>query len=368
MSVPPSPENIPEGCRAEFEECSRLRERIREQERIETRYQNLFEAVSEAIVFFSVDGEILQANKACRAILGTRPEQLLGKRLEKVFPLTAMPQLDTAFARALAGHPRELEAHFIWPSGKEVALALLLAPIREADAVDGVLLTARDLTGVRLRDQERSRLYEELQASHCDLEEKALALEESQARLEDAMAEQEKVNTELREIDRIKSDFIGIASHELRTPLTFLLGSLEYLNESLPERLSEDECSLLDYAMQGARRLSDIVEDMLDIVRIEAEGFSLRRQQIGLYQLLQEVHLELNWVLKERNLRLVFAPEADWPPLLADSAMIRRAFTDLLENAIKYTADGGRIEVKAQQITARNLPREQLQLFYPDGL
>ena len=368
MSTPPRPENIAQTCRAEFEECSRLRSRIREQERIETRYQNLFEAVSEAIVSFSVEGEILQANKACRGILGTKPEMLLGKQLEKIFPLTSMPQIETSFARALAGSSRELETCFIWPSGKEVTLALLLAPILESDVVVGVLLAARDLTGVRLRDQERSRLYEELQESHRDLEEKALALEESQTQLKEAMAEQEKVNADLREIDRIKSDFIGIASHELRTPLTFLLGSLEFLCESLPARLTEDESSLLDYSMQGAQRLSDIVEDMLDIVRIEAEGFSLRRQPIGFYPLLQEVYLELNWALKERDLQLVFAPEVDWPPLSADSAMVRRVFTDLLENAIKYTDDGGRIEVKAQRISARDLPRAQMQLFYPEGL
>ncbi len=366
VNTSPCPEDRTEVCRIEIEECARLRDRIREQERIETRFQNLFEAVSEAIISLSVGGEIIRANSSCRRILGCRPEQLIGKKLEKVFPLTDLPRLETAFNHALGGDPRECEMRFIWPSGKDVVLAVLLAPIREGDTVGGVLLTARDLTGERLRDQERSRLYEELQESHRDLEEKALALEESQSRLKEAMAEQEKVNADLREIDRIKSDFIGIASHELRTPLTFLLGSLEYLYESLPERLSDDERSLLDYSMQGARRLSDIVEDMLDIVRIEAEGFSLRRQQISFFQLLQEVHLELNWVLKERNLQLIFAPEVDWPPLLGDAAMVRRVFTDLLENAIKYTPDGGRIEVKAQQITAGQLPKEQLDLFYPD--
>ncbi len=366
MSSLPCKHDKSETCRAELNECQRLLARIREQEKTETRFLNLFEAVSEGIVSLSCEGEILQANHACRSILGLRPDQLIGKRLDKLFPLTDMPRLEQAFERALAGHSSEFEVSFIWPSGKDVALDLLLAPIRDSETVDGVLLTARDLTGVRLRDQERSRLYEELQESHRDLEEKALALEESQARLKEAMAEQEKVNADLREIDRIKSDFIGIASHELRTPLTFLLGSLEYLYESLPQRLNEDERSLLDYSMQGARRLSDIVEDMLDIVRIEAEGFSLRRQKFSFYRVLQEVHLELNWALKERNLELVFDAEELWPPLLADSAMVRRVFTDLLENAIKYTADGGRIEVKAQQVSAKKLPRKQLELFYSD--
>lgn len=366
MSTPTCPENPGEPCRSEIAECERLRARIREQVRVETRFQNLFEAVSEAIVSLGDEGDIQGANAACRRILGYRPEQLIGQRMDKILPLTDLPRFEAAFNKALGGTSGEIEMNFIWPSGKEVVLAILLAPIREGDGIGGVLLTARDLTGVRLRDQERSRLYEELQASHRDLEEKALALEESQARLEEAMAEQEKVNADLREIDRIKSDFIGIASHELRTPLTFLLGSLEYLYESLPSRLSEDERSLLDYSMQGARRLSDIVEDMLDIVRIEAEGFKLRRRPINFFQLLQEVRLELNWALKERNIELVCASESDWPQVLADASMVRRAFTDLLENAIKYTEDGGRIEVKAQRVMPRVLPHEQIELFYAD--
>lgn len=353
-------------CHIEKEECARLRERIREKERIETRYQNLFEAVHEAIVSLSPAGEAVQANVACRGILGCQPEQLLGQCLEQIFSLTDLPRIDTAFKRALGGQVCHLELNYIWPSGKDVLLAVLLSPILDGSKVDGVLLTARDLTGERLRDHERSRLYYELQESHRALEEKALALEDSQRQLEIAMAEQEKVNANLLEIDRIKSDFIGIISHELRTPLTFLLGSLEYLHESLPERLLEDELTLLDYSMQGAHRLSDIVEDMLDIVRIEAEGFDLHLQPTNLFEMLQEVRLGIGWLLKERHLELVYAPESDWPQMTIDQPMLRRALSDLLENAIKYTPDGGRIEVKSQIQMRKKLPIDQIAVFYPD--
>lgn len=353
-------------CHSEKEECVRLRERIREKERIETRYQNLFEAVREAIVSLSTEGLVVQANAACRGILGCQPEQLLGQKLERIFPLTDLPRIDTAFQCALNGQSCNLELNYIWPSGKDVVLAVLLSPIRDGEKVDGVLLTARDLTRERLRDHERSRLYLELQESHRALEEKALALEDSQRQLEIAMAEQEKVNANLREIDRIKSDFIGIVSHELRTPLTFLLGSLEYLHESLPKRLHDDELTLLDYSMQGAHRLSDIVEDMLDIVRIEAEGFDLHLQPSNLFEMLQEVRLGLNWLLQERKLELVCAPEVDWPQMAIDQPMLRRALSDLLENAIKYTPDGGRIEVKARVLARKQLPLEPMSLFYPD--
>ncbi|NCO51719.1 MAG: response regulator [Deltaproteobacteria bacterium] len=353
-------------CHTEKEECVRLRDRIREKERIETRYQNLFEAVREAIVSLSPARLVVQANLACRGILGSQPAELLGRRLEQIFPLIDLPRLDSAFEDALNGHSCQLEMNYIRPSGKNVVLAVLLSPIRDADRVDGVLLTARDLTQERLHHDERSQLYRELQESHRALEEKALALEDSQRQLKIAMAEQEKVNANLLEIDRIKSDFIGIVSHELRTPLTFLLGSLEYLHESLPQRLQDDELTLLDYSMQGAHRLSDIVEDMLDIVRIEAEGFDLHLQPTNLFELLQEVRLGISWLLQERKLELVSAPEADWPKMMCDQPMLRRGLSDLLENAIKYTPDGGRIEIKSRILPHQKLPLEQMSLFYPD--
>ncbi|NCP78535.1 MAG: PAS domain S-box protein, partial [Desulfuromonadales bacterium] len=187
-------------CHTEKEECVRLRDRIREKERIETRYQNLFEAVREAIVSLSPARLVVQANLACRGILGSQPAELLGRRLEQIFPLIDLPRLDSAFEDALNGHSCQLEMNYIRPSGKNVVLAVLLSPIRDADRVDGVLLTARDLTQERLHHDERSQLYRELQESHRALEEKALALEDSQRQLKIAMAEQEKVNANLLEI------------------------------------------------------------------------------------------------------------------------------------------------------------------------
>jgi len=218
-----------------------------------------------------------------------------------------------------------------------------------------------------VRERERAQLYEDLQASHRELEAKARALEESQQQLQQAIAKQEETNAELRKIGRMKSDFIGIASHELRTPLTFLLGALEYLGESLPGRIDEDEQSLLDYAMQGSQRLSTIVENMLDIIRFEADGFHPQRESVSLYPFLTHIHANLKGVLKERGLTLILGGREQWTELSVDPAMVCRALEDVIGNAVKYTESGGRISLCGRLRSRASLMEdaEQIRLFRP---
>ncbi len=353
-------------CIAERDDCIRVQQRILDLEISEARYQNLFEAVRDAIISLDSQGEISRANSACQQVLGWSSRDLIGKSLQELF--VAQPLDSAPFQRALKGQNQLLEQFFEWPSGRQVTLALQFSPIHDGQEISGVLLMARDLTDLKLRELERGQLYEELQGSHQALEEKALALEESQRQLEVAMAEQAKVNAELRELGRLKSDFIGIASHELRTPLTFLLGALEFLQESLPGRINADEESLLKYAMQGSHRLSDIVENMLDIVRLEAEGFRPQRQPTSIYALLLEIRNELRWVLDERRLELQLAPAENWPEFLVDPVMARRALEDVIENAIKYTADAGQIRVACSLRSQESLQKDadQIRLFWPE--
>ncbi len=353
-------------CISERDDCIRVQQRIQDLEISEARYQNLFEAVKDAILSFTPAGRVNRANSACLQILGWPTADLFDKQLADLFGAQSLAA--RAFERSLKGQVCSLEQDYEWPSGRQVTLALQISPIHDGQEISGVLLMARDLTEVRLRELERTQLYQGLQQSHKALEEKALALEESQRQLQEAMAEQEKVNAELRELGRLKSDFIGIASHELRTPLTFLLGALEFLQESLPAKINEDEKGLLGYAMQGGKRLSDIVDNMLDIVRLEAEGFRPQRQLTSIHPLLEQIRSELSWALKERQLRLEYAATDAWPEFLIDPVMIRRALEDVIENAIKYTPAGGLIRVAGRLRTQQSLQEElaQIRLFWPD--
>ncbi len=353
-------------CISGRDDCLRDQQRLHELEVSEQRYQNLFEAVNDAIISISPDGIVMRANQACERVLGWQPGELVGKRLQEL--LGGFPAVVEAFQRACQGEVRRFEQQLDGLQGQTVCLALRFAPIYDGTDISGVLLVAQDLTEEKLREAERDQLYAALQNSHQALEEKARALEDSQQKLQVALREQQRGFRELREFSRLKSDFLGVASHELRTPLTFLLGALEYLQDSLPDKLSSDEKELLGYAMQGSQRLSDIVENMLDIVRFDAEGFTPQIYPTPLFPLLRQIASDYSAILQERELTLELSPEAEWPELPADSQMLRRALVDVIENAIKYTEDGGLIRVSGRARSPSSLDRDlpQIRLFWPE--
>lgn len=355
-------------CGFDHDDCRRVQQRIHELELSEARYQNLFEAVTDALISVDRAGLINRVNSACEMVLGHSVDALLGQRVRDLF--AGYPQVELACLRTLQGTGQVLELSYLWPSGKSIALTLQFSAIFADEDVSGVLIMAHDLSQERERERERTRLHEELRTSHRKQEEKTRALEESRAELQRTMARQEKVNAELREVGKMKSDFIGVASHELRTPLTFLFGALEYLQESLPGRINEDEQSLLDYAMQGTQRLSDIVENMLDIVRLETGGFFPQRKLLQLYPLLAHLRCNFSQTLAERELNLDLGNSEAWPKLSVDPQMIGRALDDLVGNAIRYTEPGGTIRIYGTLRSRESLQQdaEWINLFRPDFL
>ncbi|WP_303721136.1 response regulator [Malonomonas rubra] len=355
-------------CGFDHDACRRVQQRIHELELSEARYQNLFEAVADALFSVDQEGVINRANSACEQVFGRTVETLLGHRFRELF--AGYPQIELAYLKSLQGMGQVLELSYLWPNGREIALAIQLSAIWDDEEVSGVLVMAHDLSKEKERELERTRLHEELRTSHRELEAKNSALEESREKLQQTMSKQEKVNAELREVGKMKSDFIGVASHELRTPLTFLFGALEYLQESLPGRINEDEQSLLNYAMQGTQRLSDIVENMLDIVRLETDGFYPQRKLLQLHPFLTHLHSNFSATLTERNLTLDLGNSDTWPKLSVDPQMIVRALDDLIGNAIRYTEPGGTIRIHGVLRSRESLQEdaEWIRLFRPDFL
>lgn len=353
-------------CGFGHDDCRRVQQRIHDLELSEARYLNLFEAVADALVSIDVAGQISRANSACELLFGWSVAELLRMELGSLFE--AYPLVMQAYQKALQGVGQVLELSYLRPNGEQATLAIQLSAIFDEQEVSGVLLMAHDLSQEKRREQERAQLHDELRSSHRELEEKARALEESQLQLRQAMAKQEKVNADLREIGRMKSDFIGVASHELRTPLTFLFGALEYLLESLPGRIDEDEQSLLDYAMQGTQRLSDIVENMLDIVRLETDGFHPQRKPVLLHPLLTHIRSNFSAALIDRDLTLDFGNSEEWPELSVDPQMVRRALDDLIGNAIRHTEPGGTVGLHGVVRSRESLAEdtEWIRLFWPD--
>ncbi|HHV54312.1 MAG TPA: hypothetical protein GXX55_02510, partial [Firmicutes bacterium] len=153
--------------------------------------------------------------------------------------------------------------------------------------------------------------------------------------------------TELRRLERVRKDFVTNVSHELRTPLTSVKGFVETLLDGAMN--DPVTCRrFLEIINQQAERLVALVNDLLDLSRVESPDIPLRRQAINLNSLAQEVGLTLTPRAESQGLRLELDLEPNLPPVWGDEELLRRLLLNLVDNAIKYTPAGGRVTIRTR--------------------
>ena len=151
--------------------------------------------------------------------------------------------------------------------------------------------------------------------------------------------------TELKRLDRLKSQFVSLVSHELRSPLAAIESYLEVLLGDILGPLSDKQREVLTRSRDRALAMLQLINDLLDISRIESGRVTRQLEPVCLAEVLREV-MELNRGLAEEH-AIVFAEDLpdDLPPVEADRGEMDRLFTNLVSNAIKYNREGGRVRI-----------------------
>lgn len=159
---------------------------------------------------------------------------------------------------------------------------------------------------------------------------------------EKLVSELREVNEKLRELDQIKSDFISIASHQLRTPLTAIKGYTSMLLEGVYGDVPIKARGVIDKIFQSSQRLVYIVNDMLDVTRIEGGRLKYDFEDVRLMNVVNDVVEELKPNALRKKLKFNFHIDVDDADIMvyADSNKIRQAITNLIDNSIKYTNAG----------------------------
>ncbi len=152
--------------------------------------------------------------------------------------------------------------------------------------------------------------------------------------------------TREREAERAKSEFVSVVSHELRTPLTSILGYAELMKAR--EFPAADRLELIDTIWKQAMHLSTLVEDLLNVSRLDAGRITLTRWVIALRQLVTELIAQMNKELNQARHQLLLDIDPQLPPIYADRDRLRQILGNLLSNAIKYSPDGGEIVLRAE--------------------
>lgn len=178
-------------------------------------------------------------------------------------------------------------------------------------------------------------------------------------RLEQKVKELTQANEALAHTDVMKSRFISLAAHELRTPLAAIRGYLGILTapgNRLLANADENSRELLDGLITSVDRLSGIVQDMLDITRIEAGTLQLRPTPVNISQILKRIERDFTTAIETRRQKLIIHIPQTNPPLWADGERIMQILRNLVSNAIKYTPDGGTIEVQTTDLEPGDEP------------
>ncbi|MEJ2210340.1 MAG: HAMP domain-containing sensor histidine kinase [Anaerolineae bacterium] len=192
------------------------------------------------------------------------------------------------------------------------------------------------LTGQTAAALENARLVTDLRGVQGDLQ-----------RLNEELSE---TNRQFQRLDQTKTDFVTIASHELRTPLSQIFGYSDVLSSLKADELGDSQImqEFLAGISRGARRLKQVVDAMVDMSLIETGAMRIQRLPIPMSVVLSNAVSTVSERAERRQQSIVVESLSDLPYVAADGARLEQVFVSLLSNAIKFTPDGGRIQVSGR--------------------
>ncbi|MBI3006688.1 MAG: GAF domain-containing protein [candidate division NC10 bacterium] len=186
---------------------------------------------------------------------------------------------------------------------------------------------------------ENARLFAGLTQQSADLE----------AKVRERTAALEEANRLLERASQQKSRFLAAMSHEFRTPLNSIIGFSEVLQDGLAGPLAPKQARYVENIRQSGRHLLQLVNDVVDLARVEAGRLDLLRETFALPPLLETVREMVEPLVQGKGLTLALEVPPDLLPLHADAARVKQVLVNLLSNAIKFTPAGGKITLTASQ-------------------
>jgi signal transduction histidine kinase len=174
-------------------------------------------------------------------------------------------------------------------------------------------------------------------------------------RLEEKVRELQNANAELQRVEKMKSDFVVLAGHELRTPLTVVYGYLQILmaNPDIPGEVDVEgtPANLLMRVAKGVERLSDMIQDILNVSLIDAERLELSQEPVFLKSIVQSVLNNLQNFGPSRDLVFDLGSGLQKLPVIqGDPRRLHQAISNIIGNAIKYTPNGGTVHIDAENL------------------
>ncbi len=153
----------------------------------------------------------------------------------------------------------------------------------------------------------------------------------------------------LAEAARLKSEFVSVVSHQLRSPLSNLKWVIEILMSGKMDLVTEKQLEYFKILKENSERMGELVSDLLTVSRIEQGRIPFKRENIFLNDLIEKAIKEMEIFAKASNVEIEFKPEKDLPQVITDPSQIKLVIENLLDNAIRYTKEMGKVEIKLEK-------------------
>jgi len=300
--------------------------------------QHAMDNAPDPMYWVDTTGKLLYANQAMRQHLGYTQQELLNLHLGDFNTAVTPEFIAHALAILRSGHALAGQYRHQRKDGTLVPVEVTANHV-EVDGREFVFITARDITE-RLRAEQELRVHAlALHTANMELQAQKQQLQAQQLELEAINRELERARAAAEAANYAKSAFLANMSHEIRTPLTAILGFAENLLDS---RLSEDERQTAARTIcRNGRHLLEILNDILDLSKIEAGQMTIERIRFGLPELIAEVSSLMQVRAAEKGLRLITEYRTPVPEAIeTDPTRLRQILLNLVGNAVKFTEHG----------------------------
>ncbi|MGA2678681.1 MAG: PAS domain S-box protein [Sedimentisphaerales bacterium] len=289
--------------------------------------ENIVETIQEPLIVLGNDLKVISANSAFYQTFKVNHKETegrfiydLGNRQWNIPELRHF--LEEVLPKNSAFNNYEIDHDF-----ETIGPKTMLFNARRLDSVQMILITIYDIT-------ERVRAEEKLQKN----EEQFLERKKVEIELKEA-------NEQLIKFNDLKDEFVSIASHELRTPLSIISGAVKLLIDEIPGKIVSGQKEILDMAMRNLNRLARIVDALLNISKIESGKTELYRIDADICRLIAETVNEYSQQAGKKHINLSCQLPAHPVILYADADRIKEVISNLLSNSLKFTPQGGSIDV-----------------------